>query len=376
MKLRILFVLANFHPYIGGAEKLFLRLTEGLVRKGHSVRVITTHLPGTPYFETINGVEVERVRVPGFARQYLFSILGFTPVIRKARSYDIIHTSSNYGALVAFLVAKITRQPTVFTCHEVLGQRWLIVERSRIKAFFLRNIENLVISFTYDRYIAVSQATLRDLVTKGINSEKVTVIYNGVDETFSAHEVQPSGKLRALCGINHDAFLYGYFGRPGATKGVEYLVKAAKLIESRIPGARLALILAREPRDNYNRIDRFIQDNKLDNLVKEIPPFISQEELIQHLIDLDCVVIPSLTEGFGLTTAEACALGLPVVATRVGSIPEVISGRHILIEPFSPEAIAAGVIQVWQGHYEWTFPKRFEWARMVDQYESVYRELL
>ena len=376
MKFKILFVLANYYPYIGGAETLFFRLTEGLARKGHSVRVITTHLPGSPYFEIINGIEVERVWVPRLARQYLFSFFGFTSVIRRAYSYDIIHTSSNYGALLAFLVGKINRRRVVFTCNEVLGQRWLIVEGSPIKAWLFRNIENIIITLPYDKYVAISQATLKDLVKKGINSAKATVIYCGVDEIFSAQKGRSSGKIRALCGISHDDFLYGYFGRPGTTKGVEYLVRAAKLIKSKIPESRLALILANEPRHNYKQIARYIQENNLDSAVKVIPPFESQEALVNHLVDMDCVVIPSLTEGFGLTTVEACALGIPVVATRVGSIPEVISGRHILVEPFSPEAIAEGVLHAWQGRCEWTPPKQFEWAKMVDQYESVYRALI
>ena len=234
MKFKILFVLANYYPYIGGAETLFFRLTEGLARKGHSVRVITTHLPGSPYFEIINGIEVERVWVPRIARQYLFSFFGFTSVIRRAYSYDIIHTSSNYGALLAFLVGKINRRRVVFTCNEVLGQRWLIVEGSPIKAWLFRNIENIIITLPYDKYVAISQATLKDLVKNGINSAKETVIYCGVDEIFSAQKGRSSGKLRALCGISHDDFLYGYFGRPGTTKGVEYLVRAAKLIKSKI----------------------------------------------------------------------------------------------------------------------------------------------
>jgi len=68
-------------------------------------------------------------------------------------------------------------------------------------------------------------------------------------------------------------------------------------------------------------------------------------------------------------------LDIPVVATRVGSIPEVISGRHVLVEPNSPKAIADGVVRIWQGQWEETQRKSFSWDDMIDTYEKIYKEL-
>jgi len=376
--MRILFVLAHFYPYLGGAEYLFKRLTEGLAQKGYEVRVITTHLPGTTYFEKVNGVEIERVRTPRLARQYVFSAFASPAVVKRAFEYDLIHTSSNYSAAAAFLGAKLSGKPLVFTCNEVLGQRWRLVEPHQLKAWVYRSVEKVVVKLPYDRYVAISQATHEDVIRAGVNPSKSRVVYCGIDEVFSLYKAYSSdGRLRAQYGINKEDFLYVYFGRPGMTKGVEYLVRAAPLIQREIPNAHLALILAEEPRRQYLHLRTMIEALGPEAKIHLIPPAPEREQLARYLKEANCVVVPSLTEGFGLTTAEVCTLGIPVVASRVGSIPEVISGQHILVEPASPEAICAGVTRAWRGQYDqWKMPKNFSWARMISEYEEVYHSVL
>jgi glycosyltransferase involved in cell wall biosynthesis len=107
-----------------------------------------------------------------------------------------------------------------------------------------------------------------------------------------------------------------------------------------------------------------------------VPATTNRPLLASYLLDANCVVVPSLTEGFGFTTAETCALGIPIVASNVGSIPEVISGKHLLIEPGSSAAIADAVVRMWRGEYNQAEPKNFDWDHIVQQYEQVYRRLL
>lgn len=374
--MRILFVLAYYHPYIGGAERIVKRLAEGLVQKGHAVRIITTHLPGTSYFEEINGVEVERVRAPRFADRYFFSILSIPTIIRRARDYDLVHTTSNNITVMAFLVARAFRLPIILTCYEVLGKKWKLVEPHPLKAWIYQNIENTIVKFPYDRRITTSQATYNDALQIGVNPAHTDVIYSGVDEVFYYGSYSPKGTLRDLCDVSEEDFLYVYVGRPGVTKGVDHLLRAAPSIQSEIRNGHLALILAREPREQYLRLCHMIDEIGSGARIHVIPPTHDREQLVQYLLDANCVVVPSLTEGFGLTTAEACAVGVPVVATRVGSIPEVISGRHILIEPGCSEAISRGVVRAWRGEYDWMDMKQFNWTDMVSNYEKIYEELL
>jgi D-inositol-3-phosphate glycosyltransferase len=374
--MRILFVLAYHYPYIGGAEYVFLRLTEGLSMRGHSVRVITAHLPRTPYFEEINGVEIERVRVPRSGDRYLFSLLSLPNVARQARKYDLIHTASNNIAIPAYVAGKMFGKPVVFTCHEVLGERWHMVEPRLLQAWLRSSVERLIVKNPYDKYVAVSHSTYGDLIQTGIDPKRVSVVHNGVDEVFSAN-VSGDGKLRAMLGLNREDFLYVYFGRAGVTKGVDCLVRAVPHIQKLIPNAHLALIVSKEPFKQYSNLCRLIDQLGPDAKIHVIPPARDREQLVRYLLDADCIVVPSLTEGFGLTTAEACALGIPVVASRVGAIPEVVSGQYILVEPSCPQAICEGVVRAWRGEYdEWKPPKEFSWAKMVAGYEDVYKDLL
>jgi D-inositol-3-phosphate glycosyltransferase len=373
--MRILFALAYYHPYLGGAESAFKGLAEELVRRGHAVRVITSRLPGTPRFERIDGVAVERVPVSRLGDRYVFSLLSLPYLARRARDFDVVHTASNNLAPPALALLRALRKPVVFTCHEVMGARWNLVMRPWWKALVYRTVERVNVGMPYDRHVAVSEATKRDMLAIGIPGERARVVYNGID-TLSPNGLEPDQGLRAQSGASESDFLYVFFGRPGVTKGVDYLLRAVPRIQQAIPHSRLALILSPEPAPAYAGLMRLMRRLGPGLNITVHPPVPTRRELAGYLLDADCVVIPSVTEGFGLTTAEASALGVPLVATRTGAIPEVISGRHVLVDPASSEALAAGVIRAWRGEFDPpTPPREFSWSRMASSYEAVYREV-
>jgi glycosyltransferase involved in cell wall biosynthesis len=370
--LRILFVLQYYYPYIGGLESLFQRLAEGLVRRGHAVRVLTTHLRQTSYHEIMNGVEIERVPVPPVADRYFFTLLSLPACLRAARRSDIVHTTPYCGAPPAFLAAKLTGRPVVFTALEVLGSRWYRVESRRIKAFLYWLLERAVTILPYERIAAISKATLEDAVRSGMDPRRTCVIYPGVDDVFRPGPT--TGSLRRLIGASKDAFVYVFYGRPGITKGVDVLLRASRSVHKAVPNAHLVLILAKEPRAQYDGLRRLAEG--LEHERVHFIPSLEREKLVDFLRDANCIVVPSLTEGFGLTTAEACALGVPVVATSAGSIPEIISGKHALAEPGSEASLADGIQRVSQGNWDETPTKRFRWDTMVKAYGKLYLETI
>lgn len=369
---RIVFILQYYYPYVGGLEMIFQNLAERLTQRGHAVHVLTTRLPDTPRSETLNGVQITRVDAPRRADRYYFTLAAIPLAIRLARASDLVHTAPYNGALPAYFAARATHRPVVLTALEVLGPRWRAVERNPLMAWGYRLFERLIIRLPFDRFAAISHATLQDCLAAGMPAAKGRVIYPGIDDVFRPGP--RSGALRAQLGLTADDFLYLYFGRPGKTKGVEFLLQAAPKIQATIPNAHLVLLLADKPREWYERLRRLAADLQ-ESAHIHILPSAPRAALVEYLREADCIVIPSLTEGFGLTTAEACATGIPVVATRAGSIPEVISGRHVLVEPASAEAIAAGVLRIRRGDWDETPPKRFSWDAMVDAYEGLYQEL-
>ena len=98
-------------------------------------------------------------------------------------------------------------------------------------------------------------------------------------------------------------------------------------------------------------------------------------ELPDFIKAADCVVVPSLAEGFGFAAAEACAMKKPVVASNTTSLPEVVSGKYVLVRPRDPGAIAIGVDMVKNGREAKTKLKRFELGDNIDKYLGVYRRL-
>jgi D-inositol-3-phosphate glycosyltransferase len=90
----------------------------------------------------------------------------------------------------------------------------------------------------------------------------------------------------------------------------------------------------------------------------------------------NCVVIPSLSEGFGFSALEACNANKTVVSTNAGSLPEVIFGKHVFVEAGSTQALIEGCKKAYRGEVVEITPKVFRWENAVSLYCKLYEELL
>jgi glycosyltransferase involved in cell wall biosynthesis len=86
--------------------------------------------------------------------------------------------------------------------------------------------------------------------------------------------------------------------------------------------------------------------------------------------------VPSLNEGFGFTCVEACTMERPVVVSRAGSLPEVVSGRYVTVASGSAAALAEGIHRASQGDYEVSDVKRFSWDDTIERHIRVCEKLL
>lgn len=364
--MKILFVLEYYSPHLGGAETLFKNLAEGLVRKRHSVAVLTSWLSDTEMREQVKGVRLFRVKTPNRGRRYWFTLLAIPMALKLAKETDVISTTTYNGAFPAWLAGKIRRKPAVITVHEILGTLWGEFQgMNRFMAWLHRFLERRIIGLGFDRYVGVSNATAEAI--RACGKDAVTV-YNGID--YKLFKPRSGKRLRQFLKLD-DLFIYLSYGRPGISKGIEYLVRAVRLIRDAIPNSMLLLFLAEEPRDRHEMIMGLIPALGIGDSVQVRLP-VPREMLPPFIAASDCVVVPSLSEGFGFSAAEACAMGKPVVASGVGSLPEVVSGQHVLVEPRDPKAIARGVIRVHRGEATESAPKKFTWAKCVRGYEQIY----
>ena len=376
-KLRIMFVLEHYHPYTGGAEVLFKNLCESLVASGHEIEVVTSSLPDTKRSEILNGVKITRIGVPSFMRRYFFSFFAIAYVLKHSKNYDILNTTTYNASLPTILGSVFNNKPSVITVHEILGENWAIWDGlNPISAKIHQLIEWIIVKLNFTSYVCVSNSTKRNLMKYGISDKKISVIYNGIDYDFFDPKINETQgkKIRFDLGLN-DKFVYLFYGRPGGSKGFEYVLDSVSRISRRIPDSKFVAILGKRPEKRYAEFKRKIETHKFkDNIVLMEPKKYS--ELPKYLMIADCIVIPSLTEGFGYCVTEAAALGKPIIASNTSSIPEVISGKYILVPPMNHRAIARAVVDMHNGRYKKTKLKKFLWSDNSASYEKLYYELL
>ncbi|MBU2488628.1 MAG: glycosyltransferase family 4 protein [Proteobacteria bacterium] len=371
--MKILFVLEYYPPHVGGGELLFERLARGLVARGHDCSVLTCRLAGAPDREEAGGVRVRRVGPVGRGDRYAFTLAALPTARSLAREADVVHTMTYNGAFPAWAAARATGRPSVLTVHEVVGPRWPLAVENRAKAAVLARLENLILALPFSAWAVNSQSALSDLAARGVPKSRIHFAYPGVDtDLFNPGAQDHRGRVRQELGIPESAFLVLYFGRPGAVKGVETLIRAAPGVARAVPNARMLLILAQDPKTGRARAEALAAVHP--GLVRILDP-VPRERLAQIVGAADCVAVPSINEGFGFSLAEACAVGVPVAASDAGSIPEVVSGPHALARPNDPADLARAIADVHQGRVSRAPAREFSWDAYVQSHEKLYARL-
>lgn len=354
-----------------------------MVRRGHSVRVITIkHSKDLVSDELLNGVQIHRIDTPWRTR-HLFAFWSLLSVNKYAKEADIIHCAFFVSPFSAIPVSKMKGKPLVVTIHEVWGRNWFQFERNPIRAMIDYLGEKILLKMPYDAVTCPSIFTLNTLSEFGINEMKVKYIPNGIEfEHFKPRSKDPALlKKLGLKGYK----VYMFYGRPGISKGVEYLVRAAKLIKNKIKKSKLLLILGKEPKRKHEKILRMIDEFKLADHICLLDP-LPYDDLPKYISLADLVVVPSLSEGFGYSVAESSAMGKPIVASNAGSLPELVAHKEsgILIGPRSPEEISAAICKllndekslVKMGKAARAKVSKFNWEKSLDMLETLYIETL
>lgn len=372
--MKVCFVVEFYPPHIGGGEIFMQKIAEGLARDGNQCIVITSRTDGSiPRMEEKNNLKIIRIRVPSFMSRFWFSMLAISKIVTLARDCDLIHGASYGGALPSFLAAKFLRKKCVLMVYEFMGGLWKNLEPNWIASRAYQTTEKMIAHLPFDRFVAISLYTRNCLRLFGIPDRKLEIVYGGEN----AEILQPRkarGVTRKELGFSVDDFIYLTYGRAGISKGVEFMVDAVPFILEKVSPAKFVFILTKSGDRTWRRImDKF---RRLPESYYRLLPGMSREELSDYLSVADCIVIPSLSEGFGLAAVEACTLKKRVVATDVGSLPEVVSGEYVLVKPGSPEALAEGCCRAFKGDVSYGPPKGFRWEKTVNQCRKIYGEIL
>lgn len=379
--LRVLCLNYEYPPMGGGAGNATRHTALELSRRAHKVDVLTSRLPEQSDVDIQGNLTVYRVyskrrsiHQAGLlgAVTYLLSALPKLRQLARANEYDIFHFYFGLPTgLLALYVHWVLKKPYVIALRgsDVPGydntQRYL-----RPLHWLLRPISR----FIWSRAAAVTALSdhLKALAHGTMADVDIAVIRNAVDtEIFPRRQAarQP-GPLRLVCVC-----------RLVRRKGLEHLVHAVG--DLRDLGVELEIVGSGE---QYERLAALVDDLGLGDRVR-LTGYVPRERLADHYNAADIFVLPSISESFGQVLLEAMSTGLPVVASRVGGIPEVVEhgAGGLLIEPGSREAIVGAIRHLAadpdlrRAMGAWNFRQANEqhhWSSIALQYEALYLQAI
>jgi len=286
----------------------------------------------------------------------------------KQTKPDVIHIHGTRAGSLARLAAIGLNLPVIYTEHLWTKQYAL----SNRFLNFIHYFANWFLDIFTNLNIAVSGAVKEFLTSSGISHQgKIKVIYNGIEPT----------KTEAQVMANEQEILIGTVGTLNATKGVQFLIQALPRVSTEFPQVKLEII----GEGPYRRkLEKQVKRLKLEKQVK-FKGFIAEVE--QEMAKWDIYVQPSLSESFGLAIIQAMSVGLPVVASRAGGIPEVVTDglSGILVEPAKAKDIILALLILCRdpklarqmgNHGRQEVRARFDLNDSIRQLEKTYEQVV
>jgi glycosyltransferase involved in cell wall biosynthesis len=271
------------------------------------------------------------------------------------------------------------RAASVFTLHDLIFEIYP-EHHKRYNYTFLKLMMPRFLRGA-DRIIAVSQHTRADAVRLyGINEDKITVIYEGVDPRYQpGHDPRALATARARYNLPEQFILH--VGTIEPRKNLASLLDAFAVLKSEFNGLKLVLV----GKKGW-LYDSFFQKLAASGLEGEVlfPGFVAEEDLPLVYQLATVFAFPSVYEGFGLPPLEAMACGVPVVCSNASSLPEVVGEGGLLIDPHDTTELTTALRRVLhddslrrelssRGVEQ---AARFSWEKAARETLDVYRRCL
>lgn len=327
-------------------------------------------------------VGVELVVIPSLVRRLtpakdLASLLAIVRLIRRF-SPSVVHTHTSKAGALGRLAAWLCNVPVVV--HTPHGHIFYGYYGRVLSACFV-TVERWLGRMT-DALIALTEAGRLEYVERRIAPvERLRAIYSGIDLTaYQRHPPSPAMARKAL-GLPARGPIIGVLGRLVPIKGHGYLVEALPMILKKFPSAMLLFV--GEGPERGPLAARAVSLG-VSHHIRMVG---SQFDLPGYVAACDVIAQPSLNEGMGRTVLEALVMGKPVIASRVGGLPELIEhgGNGLLVPPASPSALAHAACSLLWDHARLrrmshaarhSVGRQFSTEAMVAAIDRLYGELL
>ncbi|MFH1173044.1 MAG: glycosyltransferase family 4 protein [bacterium] len=336
MKILYLITQSDF----GGAQRYVFDLANNL-KVNHQITIAAGPSASQELFSRLDKINVNYTKLKYLRRAInpfwdLLALLEIIRLIKKIRP-EVIHlNSSKAGALGALAAKLLGVKKIVYTVHGFVFLEPMSIIKKQLYIF----IEKFSARYK-DYLITVSEADRQaGLDYRIAKSEKMITIHNGLD--FSQLNFLPADEAKKELlkkKYDHQSLVIGTSANYYATKGLTYLVQAAPEIIKEIPEA-IFILLGDGP--ERKKLEQLIGKNKLEKY------FILgyREKAVRYLKAFDLFTLPSVKEGLPYAILEAMAAGLPIVASAVGGIPEMIqaSQNGLLVKAKNPELLSKTII--------------------------------
>jgi glycogen(starch) synthase len=372
---------------VGGIARHCEGLAKAQVQQGHDVYLFTLDFPGSPSYEEMGGIKVYRASTELGHPNFLTWVLLFNHFLSKKMAdliklvdFDVMHVHDWLAAFSGITFKHYTKKPMVLTVHSTEVGRAQGLHSP--DSFSINGIEWWA-TYEADRVIVCSHS-MKDEICNHFNlpEKKVDIIPNAIDSSKYQIPVD-RGTIRQRYGVGWGEKLILCVGRLVPQKGVEYFIRAIPQIARSHPEAKYIIV-----GEGWSR-DILEAEAKATGHANKIrfTGFVSDKEVINLMASADALIVPSIYEPFGIVALEGMATGVPVVASKVGGLAEVIEHEKtgLFVYPRNIDSIAWGIDKILSDpdHARWLtenakdkLHKAYSWEAVAMKTVEVYKKVV
>jgi glycosyltransferase involved in cell wall biosynthesis len=371
--MKILQTPVRFYPFIGGVENYVYYLSQELVKIGHQVKVLCANEPQSPRNEISQGVEIKRL--PYIAKIANTNITPTLPFEIPREDYEIMHTHlpTPWSADWSAIFSKLKGKPLVLNYYNdiVAGG-----PAKNIANLYNRTFLKFLLNKA-DRIIIIQENYFNSSPYLTGYADKIRVVPVGVD----VNKFRP---LKVDLEINSIFFL-SLLDKFHQYKGLEYLLKAVKIVKKDIKDIKLIVGGRGNLLEYYKSMSESL--GLKENV--EFHGFIEDKKIVEYYNRCGVFVLPSISsaqEGFGIVALEALACQKPVITTEIVGIAKDLEETQsgIVIPKKDPKALADAIIQILNGNSSYEMGKngrklveeKYTWEIVAKMTDEIYKEII
>jgi glycosyltransferase involved in cell wall biosynthesis len=322
--------------FLGSPEKLILDQIENMSDEFMFMACVFKENQNNEFLRETSLKGVPTVVLGNTPVTLLYQILKLYRILKK-RKVNILCTHDYKSNFVGLIAGKMARANIVSTFHGRTSNDFKII--------LYEQLDNIILPH-FDRIICVSDYIKNQLSASSILEDKLIVIRNAIDTTKFVHtSIRDCNSLREEFDLPRNAKIIITIGRLSREKGQKYLIMAfSELMKGGVNNLFLMIVGDGPEKKNLNDLIQRL------NLAGKIFLLGMRKDVPRLLKQTDIFVLPSLKEGLPMVLLEALALGKPVIATKVGGIPELINDgvNGMLIAPGTEKSIYDGLCYLLQ----------------------------